>query len=291
MNETTATTSTPITRVGFIGLGDQGLPMAIAIAQGGFELHVWARRSASLHPLHQVAHTAHDTVAQLAEACDMVAVCVSEDGDVQVLIDTELLENMPPGSVLVNHGTGTPKNAERFAKQCASVGIDVLDAPVSGGRPAAEQHRLTTLIGGHDLVAKRCWPVFDAFSAHIVHLGPAGAGQMAKLFNNAMLIMNQTTIAELLKLAHSASVDVSRLKQSLALGSAASSALTLFGTMITADNVEHLRQVEDLDVDIFETAMREAGIDATAAVVRAHVGAQAMSDVIALLDSAQDATS
>ena len=283
-----AVTTTAITKVGFIGLGDQGLPMAIAIAQAGFELHVWARRPASMEPLDETKHTSHDTVGELAAVCDVVAVCVREDDDVQALINGELLANMRRGSVLVNHGTGTPQNAVRFADQCAAAGIDALDAPVSGGRPGAEGHRLTTLVGGDEQVAKLCRPVFESFSTNIVHLGPAGAGQMAKLFNNAMLIMNQTTVAELLHLAHAAHVEVTRLKQSLALGSGSSSALTLFGTMITADDVDHLRQVEDVDVDIFDTAMREAGVDASAVVERAHAGAEAMPGVIGLLDGAQD---
>lgn len=290
MNDTTAGT-TAITKVGFIGLGDQGLPMAAAIAQAGFELHVWARRPASLESLEHTNHTAHGTVGELASVCDMVALCISEDQDVQALIEAELLTNMRRGSVLVNHGTGTPKNAATFAGLCAAAGIDMLDAPVSGGRPGAEEHRLTTLVGGEEQVVERCRPIFESFSGHVVHLGPAGAGQMAKLFNNAMLIMNQTTIAELLHLADAAKVDVTRLKRSLALGSASSSALTLFGTMITPDNVEHLSQVEDVDVDIFATAMREAGVDASRILDRAHAGAQGMSGVIALLAGRQDATS
>lgn len=281
---------TGLDSIGFIGLGDQGLPMAAAIAEAGFDLHVWARHPASLEPLADARHTAHDTLGELAAVCDVVALCVSEDEDVQALIDTELLPTMKRGSVVVNHGTGTPGNAARFAEQCAAAGIHVLDAPVSGGRPGAEEHRLTTLVGGEERVATRCRPVFESFSAHVLHMGPAGAGQLAKLFNNAMLIMNQATIAELLQLASEANADVTRLKRSLALGSASSSALTLFGTMITRDNVDHLAQVEDLDVDLFATAMREAGVDVSGVVDRAHAGVRGMAGVITLLDG-QDATS
>lgn len=132
--------------VGFVGLGDQGMPMARAIAEAGFELRVWARHSAELEALGS-AHETEPTVTELAAASDLVALCVSTDDDVLSLAE-QMLPALRAGTVFVNHGTGTPRNAQRLADLFADREVAVLDAPVSGGRPAAEQRRLTTLVGG-----------------------------------------------------------------------------------------------------------------------------------------------
>jgi len=87
---------------------------------------------------------------------------------------------------VVNHGTGIPRNAILLARRCGERGIDSLGAPVSGGRPGAEARTLTTLVGGPEPVVARCEPIFRSFASHVKRVGDAGAGQMAKLFNNAL---------------------------------------------------------------------------------------------------------
>lgn len=270
--------------VGWVGLGDQGLPMAAAVAGAGFPLHAWARRPTSLDGLNDVAHVRHEDVESLAAASDIVAVCVGTDDDVMHLISGGLLDGLRPGSILVNHGTGTPGNAVRFAEACAAAGVEVLDAPVSGGRPAAVERRLTTMVGGSQSAAQRCRPVFASFSRHVVHLGGPGSGQTAKLFNNALMILNQASIADTFELAVAFGMDPVALFEVLKLGSAASTVLSLFNTMITTDTVEHLAQVEALDMDLFDTAMRDAGIDAAAVTARAMSGADRLSGVVGLLN-------
>ena len=149
--------TSPLT-VGFIGLGDQGLPMAVAIADAGIPLHVWARRPGSLEGLGATPATAHDSLADLAGACDVVALCVSGDEDVLGLLTGGLLDALRPGAVVVNHGTGTPGAAVRIAEMCSRAGAHSLDAPVSGGRPAAEARAPTTLVGGPAEALERCAP-------------------------------------------------------------------------------------------------------------------------------------
>lgn len=270
--------------VGFIGLGDQGLPMAVAIADAGFPLHVWARTSGSLDELGAAPHVAHATTRELGEACDIVGLCVSHDEDVFEVVEGGLLDGLRRGTVIVNHGTGTPANARRLADRCARTGVDVLDAPVSGGRPGGEARTLTTLVGGPQGVLERCEPVFRAFSAHVVHLGEAGAGQTAKLFNNTLLMMNQASIAEVVAMAKPAGLDPRGLVEALKLGSATSSALTLLNTMVTPDTVDHLSKVEAEDMQIFRTAMADAGIDAEAVTERGLSGAKRLPDLIRQLN-------
>lgn len=237
--------------VGWIGLGDQGLPMAAAIATAGYPLHVWARRPASLEALSDVPHVRHDSTRDLGAACDIVGLCVGTDDDVLQIVSGGLLDALRPGAVVVNHGTGTPDNAIRLAGVCATAAVDVLDAPVSGGRPAAEARTLTTLVGGPESAARGCEPVFRAFSRNVVYLGRPGSGQRAKLFNNALLMMKQASIAELVELASRIGSDPARLVETLKLGSADSSALTLLNAMVTPETVEHLSTVEAEAVEVF----------------------------------------
>jgi 3-hydroxyisobutyrate dehydrogenase-like beta-hydroxyacid dehydrogenase len=277
----TGTTTSPV--VGCIGLGDQGLPMARAIADAGFPLHAWARRPTSLDGLAGVPRVAHDAVEDLAAACDIVALCVGTDDDVSQLAE-RLLDRLREGAVVVNHGTGLPSAAVRLTERCAAAGVEVLDAPVSGGRPAAQERRLTTMVGGPQPVAARCEPVFAAFSRHVIHLGDAGAGQLAKLFNNALLMMNQAAIGEITALAGEWKLNPVRLVEVLKLGSASSTALMLLNTMVTPDTVEHLSGVEALDMDLFDKAMGEAGIDATAVTARGLAGAHGLPDLVGRLN-------
>lgn len=287
-NSTTAEPSTlddpardrAMTHVGFIGLGDQGLPMAVAVAEAGFPLHVWARRPDSLVGLGTTPAVVHTTLPDLAAACDVVAFCVSRDRDVLELLSGGFLDALRPGAVVVNHGTGTPGTAVRIAEQCSAAGVLSLDAPVSGGRPAAQERALTTLVGGPAEALSRCRPVFEAFSAHVVAMGTSGTGQAAKLFNNALLILNQAAIAEIVDLAKASGSDPDRLVEALRLGSAASRALSLLGEMVTPTTVEHLSAVEDVDVDVFAAAMAEAGVDADAVVARARSGARGLPTLV-----------
>ena len=284
-------------RVGWIGLGDQGLPMAAAIARAGHELQVWARRPEALDGLGDLPYVRHDSVGDLAAASEIIGLCVGTDADVEDLLtggekthNGGILGSAGAGVVVVNHGTGTPGNARRFAELGAAVRVAVLDAPVSGGRPAAEQERLLTMVGGSPDAAKAAQAVFDTFSSHVVHVSGAGSGQTAKLFNNALMILNQAAIADIFALTPSFEVDPLRLFEVLKLGSAGSTVLNLFTTMINTDTVDHLAGVEAEDVKLFDRALREAGADPGEVTARALTGAGRMADVLALLTPADART-
>lgn len=141
------------------------------------------------------------------------------------------------------------------------------------------------MVGGPSAAAEHCTPVFQAFSRHVVYLGEAGAGQTAKLFNNALLMMNQAAIAEIVELATRLELDAARLVEVLKLGSAASAALSLLNTMVRPDNVDHLSGVEALDMELFDQAMREAGIDAAATTERGLAGARGLTQLLNRLNA------
>ncbi|WP_205315009.1 NAD(P)-dependent oxidoreductase [Nonomuraea lactucae] len=273
--------------VGFIGLGDQGLPMAIAIADAGYPMHAWGRRPDSLAALSDVCHVGHEDLTDFAAACDIVGLCVSTDDDVSGLVTGGLADHLRPGSVIVNHGTGTPKTAKDLAAFCADRRVEFLDAPVSGARAGAEARTLTTLVGGPAAVVKHCESVFRSFSAHVLHLGPHGAGQLAKLINNTLLMMNRANVADVIELLTAGGIDPIPFVEAAKLGSGSSRALQLLPTRSPADfgaTVAHLTEVELLDMDIFATAMTDLGIDAAPTTARAVSGARRLGDVLHALN-------
>ncbi|MDO0924026.1 NAD(P)-dependent oxidoreductase [Streptomyces sp. TG1A-8] len=271
--------------VGFIGLGDQGLPMTEAITEAGFAVHTWARRPQTLDDPRLGDLTRHASVTELAAAVDLVALCVSTDEAVLDLA-ASIIPAMRPESIFVNHGTGTPVNAVALAELGARHAIRVIDAPVSGGRPGAEARSLTTLAGGHEAAIQAAKPVFETFSARVIHLGPAGAGQRAKLFNNALMLMNMQAITDILTLASGTGTDTGALVDALRSGSAASRALDLLGTMVRPDTVDHLFEVCVLDMVIFAAAMSDAGTHPQTAqrvVTSGLAGARRLAEAVRLL--------
>lgn len=277
-----------IRTVGFLGLDDDlGLPMATALAEAGYELHVWARGEESLEPLRGTHHVEHVSAADLGAACDLVGLCVADDDAVLHLASDGLLTAMRAGSVLVNHGTGLPRNADRLGRTASEHRVDVLDAPVSGGRPAAEKRRLTTYVGGSEELVARCTPVFRAFSAHVVHAGGPGTGQMIKLLNNALLFANQAANADVVELAVRVGLDPVTLVEGVRLGSGSSAALELLGTVFTPDTIDRAVELSVLDMRMFDDAMRDAGVSARQVSDRGMSGVRRLPDLVRRLDSSR----
>jgi 3-hydroxyisobutyrate dehydrogenase-like beta-hydroxyacid dehydrogenase len=259
--------------------------MAEAIAEAEFEVQAWARRPEAFDDPRPGAFTRQATATGLVAAVDLVAVCVSTDEAVLELATT-IMPAMRPGAIFANHGTGTPANAVALATLGARRGVRVIDAPVSGGRPGAEARALTTLAGGEEHAIQAARPVFETFSARVVHMGPVGAGQRAKLFNNTPLMMNLQAIADILTLARDTGTDIRALVDALRSGSAASRALDLLGTMIRPDTADHLSDVLAVDMGIFTAAMNDAGADpgTTERVVASGVaGARRLAGTVGLL--------
>ena len=262
-------------RIGWIGLGDQGAPMARAIAEAGFELHVWVRRAASLEALAGVPYVVHDTLADLGSSIDALGLCLRVDADIDdVLLAGGLLDALRPGTVVVNHGTGLPELARTLTARAAVRGVAVLDAPVSGGRPGAEARTLTTIVGGDAGVVERMRPVFDSFSATVVHMGDAGAGQIGKLINNALLMMNQQNVQLVLRLARELQLDTGALIGLLLSGTGSSFALQALGGAVTVENAPHLSALQVIDMELFDQAVASLGVSAPVISARAVQGAE-----------------
>lgn len=269
-----------ITRVGFIGLGDQGGPMARAVAEGGFELHVWARRPASLEAVQGVPHTVSAEPAQLAGVTDILLLCLKDDRDVVDLLDGGLQQGLRRGGVVVNHGTGEPASNRQLDERLRALGVAFLDAPVSGGRHAAESKTLTTMVGGDEKVFRRIEPVLQSFSAKVARLGPVGAGQTAKLLNNALTMTNLKNAVDVFELATALGLDLGQLQDVVLSSSGGSRVLAAVGCDISAAIAPHLQGLMRKDIEHFARAMADAGLDASALRQRGLAGADGLAALV-----------
>jgi 3-hydroxyisobutyrate dehydrogenase len=177
-------TTSDTLRVGFIGLGSQGGPMARRIIEAGYPVTLWARRPGTLEPFAGTAAKIAGSPAELAAASDLVCVCVRDDADTEEVVDA-VLGGLAAGGVIAVHSTVHPDTCRRLAERAQARGVRLIDAPVSGGAPAAEAGRLLVMAGGDEETVDACRPVFASYGDPIVHLGPVGAGQVTKLLNNA----------------------------------------------------------------------------------------------------------
>lgn len=209
-------------RVGFIGLGNQGGPMATRIAGAGHDLTVWARRAEVLEAYPTATRAA--TPAELAAAVDVACVCVVNDADVAAvcLAPDGLVAHLRHGSALLVHSTVHPDTVLTVAAAAAEHGIDVLDAPVSGGNASAANGTLLTIVGGDAAVLDRCRPVLTAHSSTVAHVGGVGAAQRAKLINNALFASSVALAFAALDLGTTLGVDRASLAEVIRNGSARS---------------------------------------------------------------------
>jgi 3-hydroxyisobutyrate dehydrogenase len=223
----TATTANAVGRVGFIGLGSQGGPIARRIAGSGYRTALWARRPAALEAFADLGASSAATPAELGAASDLVGVCVVNDADVEAVVcgPDGVLAGMAAGGVIAVHSTVHPDTCRRIAERAAGQGIALVDAPVSGGGAAALAGRLLVMVGGDDDVVARCRPVLESFGSPVVHLGPVGSGQIAKICNNLLLTANLAVAQSAIDLGRDLGVDPRQLAEAITGGSGASFAL------------------------------------------------------------------
>lgn len=226
--------------IGFIGLGDMGMPMVRHLLATGHAVTVWNRTAARCEAL--AADTPVQVAASpaaLARACDVIGLCLSSHVTVQALCEGEdglFAQAAAAGRrpVFVDFSTGSPQVAQALAAAAQRHGAQWVDAPVSGGPPAAAAGTLTILAGGTPEAVAAAQGLLDGVASHVTHLGPAGAGQMTKLCNQLIVASNVMAVAEATALARRAGVDPTRLAPALAGGFADSRPLQLFGPRMAA---------------------------------------------------------
>lgn len=208
-----------MTRVGFIGLGSQGAPMARRIVDAGFHTTLWARRPASLDPFADTTATVAASPADLGTTSDVLGVCVVDDAGVdEVLRGPEgALASMADGSIVIVHSTVHPVTCVRL--QDDFPGLHVIDAPVSGGGHKAAAGELLVMVGGPADVVERCRPILQSFGDPVLHVGPLGSGQEAKVINNMVFAAQLALAAEVFELAAARRLDQEAVATILSSGS------------------------------------------------------------------------
>ena len=211
-------------RVGFVGAGRIGAPMVRRLVDAGHEVRAFGRTEAARPAITELGATAVGTLAEVADAADVVALCVFTDDQVkQICFDDGLLAAMPSGAALVLHTTGSPRTAEAIAAQAPHV--DVIDSPVSGGPHDVAAGRIALFVGGDDDAVARIRPVLSAYGDPVLHVGPLGSGQKVKLVNNVLFAAQLGLVAEGVRLARGLGIEETALLSALAHGSASSRAL------------------------------------------------------------------
>lgn len=223
-------------KVGFIGLGVMGRPMALHLLEAGHELSVYARRAEAAQPLVDAGAKACASPAEVAAASEVVFTMVTAGADVEqvALGEDGIVHGAKPGTVLVDMGTIPPGTARRVAAKLAAKGIETIDAPVSGGEVGARNATLAIMAGGKAEVLARVRPLLEKLGKTLVHVGPSGAGQVAKACNQMIMVACIEAVAEALLLARQSGADPEKVRQALAGGSAGSRVLEVFGARMTA---------------------------------------------------------
>ena len=196
-------------RLGYIGLGNMGAPMAKRLVDWPGGVIVYDIRAEAMTPLAEAGASLADSVADVA-AADIISVTVLDDAQVREVVG-ELAANAKPGSVIAIHSTISDTTAVELAGELKQRGIHVVDAPVSGGGGAAEKGELATMVGAEREVYERIKPAFKQWASLVIHAGEPGAGTRMKLARNMLTFTSYTAACEAMKLAEAAGLDLQAL--------------------------------------------------------------------------------
>ncbi|TBL79455.1 NAD(P)-dependent oxidoreductase [Paenibacillus thalictri] len=211
-------------RIGFIGLGAMGLPMARNLLKSGFELHIAAHhRREPVEELKRAGAIEHASVPEVAAQCDALITILPEDRQVrQVLLSDGVLERLRPDGMLIEMTSGSPDMMKQVAGACRRRGMRVLDAPVSGGTAGAENGTLTVMAGGDETAFEAARPVLEAMAKQMYLVGEAGTGKAVKAINQMLAGVHMIAAAEAAALAEQLGIGKDTVKQVIANSSGAS---------------------------------------------------------------------
>jgi 2-hydroxy-3-oxopropionate reductase len=261
--------------VGVIGLGAMGAPMARNLLKGGHTVTVFARRREAMAPIVDAGAAGASSPADVASKSDVTITMVIDTRAVEevTLGSRGILEGARPGSVVVDHSTIDPDGARRVARALKARGIDMLDAPVSGGATVAEAGVLSIMAGGDEAVLERVRPILECYGKTIVHIGPSGAGQVAKACNQICTIVNTLGAAEAMLMAERAGIDPQKVKEVLMTGFGASRMLEVQAPKMIARDFEGKveSRLHYKDIHIVLSMAKALGIELPASSAAAKV--------------------
>jgi 2-hydroxy-3-oxopropionate reductase len=265
-------------KIGFIGLGIMGRPMALNLLRGGHALSVWARRAESMRPLLEAGAVSTASAGEAVRGVDLAISMVADAPDVAEVMRA-VAGTAAPGLVAVDMSTIAPAAARRIGEDLAQAGVDFMDAPVSGGEVGAIAGTLSIMVGGSEAAFAHALPAFQCMGKNIVHIGGSGAGQVAKAANQIVTGMGVLAVAEAMTFAARNGVDRARVREALLGGFAASKILENHGQRMIERNFKpgFKGWMHEKDLNIVMQTAHELGLclpgaAATAQIFNALVG-------------------
>ncbi|MCE6991013.1 2-hydroxy-3-oxopropionate reductase [Dyadobacter sp. CY323] len=224
-------------KIGFIGLGIMGKPMALNLLKAGYEVQV-LKSSGGVQDLQNAGASVFEDVKTLAATSDIVITMLPDSPEVnEVVTGTDgVLNSIKEGSLFIDMSTIAPSVARNLYQVLGEKGVEALDAPVSGGQVGAESASLSIMVGGNASAFERALPVFQAMGKNIIHIGSAGAGQTTKACNQMIVGITIQAVAEAFTLAEKAGVDLEKMREVLLGGFAQSRILDLHGKRMIDKN-------------------------------------------------------
>lgn len=222
-------------RIGFVGLGNMGAPMARHLQAAGAKMFIWNRSPGPREKAEALGMTAVQSLPELARTIGSGVICVN-------LTTTDVVESLVFGNgglregldfdaLVIDFGTTSVPATKKFAEQ-----VKWVDAPVSGGQVGAEAATLSIMVGGSEADVKRAWPILNTVGKRVTHLGPSGSGQVTKLANQLIVAQTIDAVAQALRLAELSGVDPSAARQAMLGGFADSRILDLHGDRMVNRN-------------------------------------------------------
>jgi 2-hydroxymethylglutarate dehydrogenase len=208
-------------KIGYIGLGAMGKPMAKNLIRGGFSLTVYNRTTEKTKELREMGASVSSTPKDLAFACNIIIVNVSNSPDVEeVLLGKEgAIHGCQPGAIVIDMGTSYPSSTLKICKILQEKGVEMLDAPVSGGVKGAEEGTLSIMVGGKKEVFEKCKPILLAMGKNIFYQGESGSGHITKAINNFVSAAAITALTEALVMAKKAGLSPGKVLEVLKVSS------------------------------------------------------------------------
>ncbi len=207
-------------RVGFIGLGTMGAPMAMNIHKAGFPLIVYNRTRSKTEPFARLNIPVASSPREVAEKSDVVICMLTDAPDLEQILfgKNGIVEGRHDGLIVVDMSTNSPEYSVEFHRRLRELGIEFLDAPVTGGDKGAREGTLTIMVGGNREIFERIKPIFEAMGKVIIYAGDVGSGQLLKLINQVVVGLNTLAMVEALALAKRTGADVNKVQQVLMSG-------------------------------------------------------------------------
>lgn len=214
-------------KVAFIGMGTMGAPMARNILEAGFAVAVHNRTRIKEQPLVAMGAQAAASPRDAAAWADLVITCLSDTPDVEAIVlgPAGVIEGVRKGSIVIDMSTISPAATRQIAAALAEKGVQMLDAPVSGGSEGAEKGTLSIMVGGEDAVLAKALPVLETMGKTITHIGSIGTGQLAKAINQIIVAGTYWSVAEGVALGLKAGLDMEKVVQAVGGGAAGSWAI------------------------------------------------------------------